>query len=187
MNRLKNNLMKSIFIILLATVILSAQERKPVDKSTRVSPPALVEKTINNLFLSVDYSQPFVKNRKIWGELVPFDKIWRTGANEATVITFGSDVEINGNILPKGRYSLFTIPSETQWTVVLNNVWEQWGSYKYDEKQDALRFTVKPATVTEHQEKLTFTIEATDSSAALISMHWDKLKLSFSVTPKTRE
>lgn len=182
-----NKLFLSLIILIFATVLTTAQEKKPVDKSTRVSPPAFVENTVNNLYLSVDYSQPFVKNRVIWGELVPFDKIWRTGANEATVVTFGSDVVVNGNSLTKGRYSLFTIPSKESWVVVLNNVWDQWGAYKYDEKQDALRFSVIPKTVTEHQEKLTFKIEANDSTSAVITMHWEKLQFSFKVSPKTRE
>ncbi len=118
----------------------------------------------NGVQVDIDYGSPFVKERKIWGELVPFDKIWRAGANDATAITFGSDVVINGKPVVAGTYALFMIPKEGQtWTVILNEEWSKeihgvWGSYDHKPEKDVLRFEVKPTFSEDILESLTYTV-----------------------------
>lgn len=119
---------------------------------------------VNGIQVDIDYGSPFVKERKIWGELVPFDKIWRAGANDATAITFGSDVIINGKPVVAGTYALFIIPKEgATWTVILNEEWSKeihgvWGAYDHKPEKDVLRFEVKPIFSADILESLTFTV-----------------------------
>ncbi len=127
---------------------LSAQEK-------RASPPATMEVKVGEATVTINYSQPSVKGRKIYGDLVPYGKVWRTGANEATTFSTDKDLMVNGKKLPAGTYALFTIPGEKEWTVIFNKVAKQWGAYKYDEKEDVLRITAKPVK-TEMTEKMTF-------------------------------
>ncbi|MCP5106704.1 MAG: DUF2911 domain-containing protein, partial [bacterium] len=124
------------------------------------------------------YGRPKVKGRTIWGDLVPFDKIWRTGANEATTISFSKDVKVQGKALAAGTYSLFTIPGKDQWMFVFNKTAKQWGSMKYDEKQDALRVKTTPIT-DGHEEEMTFKIKDNE-----IALCWEQLVVPFKVAAK---
>src|SRR5690349_20026562 len=126
-------------LALLATTSAFAQMRTP-----RPSPSATLTRTVGLTDITIKYSRPGVKGRTIWGDLVPYDKVWRTGANEATTISFSDDVKIEGQKLPKGTYSLHTIPGADQWTINFNGVADQWGSYSYDQAKDVLRVNVKP-------------------------------------------
>ncbi|MEG8947897.1 DUF2911 domain-containing protein [Rosettibacter firmus] len=144
----------------------------------RLSPKASVSQTIGYTVISIEYSRPGVKGRKIWGDLVPYNKVWRTGANESTRITFTTDVIIEGNKIPAGIYSLYTIPNENEWTVIINKALT-WGINYYPE-QDVLRFNVKPESAP-FTERLLFTIpELTDSSCNVV-MNWENLQISFKV------
>ncbi|WP_417609816.1 DUF2911 domain-containing protein [Owenweeksia hongkongensis] len=116
------------------------------DKQKRQSPPATMEHKVGDASITINYSQPSVKGREIFGELVPFGKVWRTGANEATTFTTDKDITIGGQKLAAGTYALLTIPGKDEWTVILNTEAKQWGAYKYDEEKDAVRFTVKPVS-----------------------------------------
>ncbi len=149
------------------------------DKSKRPSPPANVSKTIGDLTLTVDYSSPGVKGRKLWGGLVPFDEVWRTGANEATTFEVNKDVVIEGQKLPSGKYGLFTIPGESEWVFIFNKEPDQWGAYDYESKLDALRVTVKPTKATTFTERLAFEIAEKDSNAAEVRMNWGNLSVGF--------
>lgn len=150
----------------------------PEDKSKRPSPPAQATGVPGGIEVVLDYSQPSVKGREIWGALVPYDQIWRTGANEATWIDFAAPVTINGQALEAGKYSLFTIPSETgEWTVIFNKVWDQWGAYEYQESEDALRIMVTPTMNEELVERLEFSV--TEDG---VYFSWEHLMFSFVVT-----
>jgi len=116
-----------------------------------------------------------VRERVIWGELVPYGELWRTGADEATTVTFDADVMVEGEKLPAGTYSLFTIPGEEEWTVIFNKVAEQWGGYDYDQNEDALRVTVEP-TEHEHVEAMDFAIDGSD-----VVLRWEKVAVPFTV------
>lgn len=146
------------------------------DKSRRPSPPDSVVMKVGASQVKIVYSKPSVKGRKVWGDLVPYGEVWRTGANEATVFETSADIMVQGKKLPAGKYALFTIPDQKSWTVIFNKVYDQWGSFKYDDKEDALRASGKGETVADHAEVLTF---AGDEKTGKITLRWEKMQVSF--------
>jgi hypothetical protein len=150
------------------------------DKSKRPSPPANVTEKIGNTTVTIDYSQPAVKGRTIWGDLVPYDKVWRTGANEATTFEVSNDVKVEGKTLPAGKYGLFTIPGKDEWTIIFNSVPDQWGAFEYDPTKDVLKVNVKPKKSPEAMEKMTFKINKNGT----VSLLWEKLEVDFNVSAK---
>lgn len=157
----------------------SAQEAE--DKSQRPSPPASTTANVDGVNVTIDYSSPAVKGRKIWGDLIPYGKVDRTGANEATVFSVDKDVQVNGELLPAGQYSLFTIPTEGDWTVIFNKVAEQWGAYDYDPAEDALRITVTPEKSDSFNERLELKV----NDDGTVRYHWENVTFSFNVSPAT--
>lgn len=153
----------------------NAEEPKE-DKSSRPSPPRQAVGQIGGVDVKVDYSSPAVKGRTIWGDLEPYGEVWRTGANEATTIEISQDVNIEGQTLPAGRYSLFTIPNPDNWTVIFNKEADQWGDYNYDESKDALRVEVTPTKLEEQVERLKFEVRDSD-----VALQWDRLEVAFKV------
>jgi hypothetical protein len=148
----------------------------------RVSPPkSVIAESESGLKMAIHYSSPFAKNRTIWDSLVPYDVVWRTGANEATIVEFSKDVKIGDNEIGAGSYSLFSIPQENGFTVILNAVVDQWGAYEYDEKQDVLRFEVD-ASVTEYSESMTFDLTGKDDKIE-VEFAWANRGFNFSVSP----
>lgn len=178
--------MRKLFAICLflipAALPLAAQT--PALKLPRVSQHQVVTQTVGLTDIKIDYSRPAVKGRPIWGGLVPYDQVWRTGANEATQISFGDDVTINGQALPKGTYSLHTIPGKDSWILAFNKVAQQFGSFSYDKAQDALRVTSKPekAPFTELME-FNFPLVTTDS--AVVAIRWENISVPFTVGVNT--
>src|SRR5712672_1541733 len=138
-------------------------------KLPRISQNATVTQTVGYTDVAITYSRPGVKGRVIWGGLVPYDKVWRTGANEATSFTVSQDVTINGKPLPAGTYSLHTIPGKTSWTVIFNKKADQWGSYNYDAAEDALRVDGQPADGP-NQEWLTFSFPDVQNDTATVEL-----------------
>jgi hypothetical protein len=130
----------------------------------------------------VTYSRPNVKDRKIFGGLVPFGTVWRTGANTATEITFSEDVKLEGHNVPAGTYSLFTIPDKDQWTIILNKAVKDWGAYSYKPESDLLRFTVKPARTNDKHETLAIQFANSTTSSADLQIVWDYTLVSIRVT-----
>lgn len=167
-----------LFMILMMTMLLgvvpSLAERG--DDADRVSKNGKTEGNIGGVEITLEYGRPNVKNRTIWGELVPYDKVWRTGANEATTFTINKDVMVEGKELAAGTYGLFTIPGEGEWVVIFNKVANQWGSMKYDEAEDALRVTVEPEAA-EFIESMEFVIEDSD-----VVLRWEKLAVPVTVS-----
>ena len=161
-----------LMVLMICVAPLHAQK----DKSKRPSPPARVSEMVNGVTVTIDYSQPAVKDRKIWGKLVPYGKVWRTGANEATWIEVSDDVTINGKLLPKGKYGVFTIPNENEWTIIFNEVWDQWGHYEYKDAKDVLRVTAKPQKSEDFNER--FTIDIQDST---VTLAWENLVVPFKI------
>jgi hypothetical protein len=155
-------------------------------KLPRVSQKATVTQAIGLTDVTISYSRPGVKGRVIWGDLVPYDKVWRTGANEATTIVFSQDVSINGKALTAGTYSLHTIPGKAAWTVIFNKKSDQWGSYEYDQTQDALRVQVTP-TAGPNQEWMEFSFQELANEAAIVELAWEKVRVPFKVEAKTSE
>ena len=147
----------------------------------RLSPEASASQTIGITKVTVEYFRPGVKNRVIWGELVPYNEIWRTGANRATLISFDSDVTIEGNKLAKGKYSFFTIPAPEEWTIIFNKNTDLWGTSGYKQEEDALRFQVKP-TAAEFTERMMFSFTDLQDNAATLVLQWEKLQIPMNIT-----
>lgn len=146
------------------------------DMKKRKSPPKTAEGVVNGADVILNYSAPSVKDREVWGKLVPFDKVWRTGANEATTIEVSKEVRVGDKTLPAGKYSLFTIPNKDSWIVIINSEPEQWGAYKYNEEKDVIRVAVTPQKTEEHQEMMQFSV--TDEG---IVFHWEKLMFTLPI------
>jgi len=172
--------MKKLIILLKIILIISGTIIFAQNKVPRLSPKSFVGQTVGSTILKITYGSPGVKGRKIWGELVPYNIVWRTGANEATTIEFDSDVIIDGKKIPTGKYSLFTIPNKDTWTIILNKTYDQWGAYNYNEKEDFIRFKAQPI-VNHHVERLSYKIEYLDSYKSKIYMEWEKLAVSFEI------
>lgn len=148
------------------------------EEAAKKSPAREVSGTIGGANIKVRYSSPAVKERIVWGDLVPYGKVWRTGADEATVIEFDKDMLVQGKKIPAGKYALFTIPRESgDWTVIFNKVWDQWGAYNYDEAEDALRVEVKVLDLETPMENLRFDIGTEDR----IILSWEKLMIPIEV------
>lgn len=180
--KLNSVLMNILMIVLFASFLSSAQtdKKNTQQKKPRVSPKAGVMQTIGITDINISYSRPGVKNRKIWGELVPYNKVWRAGADEATKITFSTDVTIEGKKLTAGSYSFFTIPTEKDWTVIFNKTADQWGAFEYNEAQDALRINVKPVKNT-FNEWLMYCFTDMKNNSAVINLMWENLRIPIKV------
>jgi hypothetical protein len=161
------------FLLFLGSVMVAEAQDKP----KRTSPMRTASAMVNGNEVSITYSAPSVKGREIWGSLVPYDKVWRTGANEATTISFKKDAKVNGKDVKAGKYSLFTIPGKSEWTIIINAVWDQWGASNYDASEDILRFTSKPQKLDAPQEEMMFEVGANGQ----ITLKWDTLGVSFAV------
>ncbi|MGZ5446343.1 MAG: DUF2911 domain-containing protein [Thermoanaerobaculia bacterium] len=172
--------------LIAALVLLTATTAMAQVRSPRPSPKSSLMQVVGLTDITINYNRPGVKGRQIWGALVPYDKVWRTGANEATTIELSDDVWINGNKLAKGLYSLHTIPTAGDWTVIFNSVAEQWGSYSYDAAKDALRIQVKPETA-DHREWMSFEIPEMTTDTAKIVLRWEKIAVPFTVDTKSTE
>jgi hypothetical protein len=144
-----------------------------------LSPRAMVSQQIGTVKVTLDYASPGARDRAVWGELVPYDKVWRTGANAATTLTTTGDVKIGGKDVPAGTYSVFTIPGEKSWTVILNSNAKA-NAGNYDEKLDVARFTATPVEGPK-RERLTFLFSDTDHDSATLELEWAGVRLPIPV------
>lgn len=179
--------MEKIKILALALATTVAFGATAQIKAPKPSPLCEIEATVGLTEIEVEYSRPGKKNREIFGKLVPYGKIWRTGANASTKFKTDKDITINGKELKKGKYALYTIPGESEWTIIFHNNTSYWGVGDYKETEDALRVTAKPITIKETIE--TFTIEFghfTNSGAKMMIM-WDNTLVSVDIDTKLDE
>lgn len=151
----------------------------------RPSPNAYVSQTVGVTEVTIRYSSPGVKGRKIWGELVPYGEVWRTGANENTTIKFSTPVKVEGHELPAGIYGLQTIPTEGDWTVIFSKDADEWGAFNYKQENDALRIQVKPESVANPLERMAFAFEDTTDTSSKVVLRWEKLRVPFTLTVDT--
>jgi len=190
--------MKYFSFITLFTVVVSLLFSLPSsgqaqDDEVRLSLHASVTQRLGvDTDITFDFSRPGVKGRKIWGDIVPYGMYpgveysgnkpypWRAGADENTTITASKDITVDGKKLPAGKYSIHMIASETDWIVIFNKKNDGWGSYPYDEKEDALRMTVKPVKA-DHEEWLTFGFDDLAGTSVTAYLHWEKLKVPFKI------
>jgi hypothetical protein len=166
-------------MILAATA--PAQPASPTVNFPASSPACTIQQRVGLTDIEVVYSRPGIKGREIFGGLVPYGQVWRTGANNATKITFSTDVKLNGTNIPAGTYALFTIPGADEWTIIINKGAKQWGAFQYDEKADVARFKVNPVQLAEQIE--TFMIEFNDirDESATMDLIWDHTVVPISV------
>lgn len=172
--------------LLLTTLIVSAllftlSSQAQADKSTRPSPPATATGKFGSATVTINYSSPAVKGRKVWGDLVPYDKAWRAGANEATIFETDHDVEIEGKKLPAGKYSLFATPGEKEWTFTFNSQTGQWGIKRtgeanFDPANNVLTVTAKAEKSKTFNERLIYTIDKKG-----FALQWENLEVPVKV------
>lgn len=154
-----------------------AQDALPL----RPSPTAIASVRYKDTYVKITYCQPRKRGREVFGKLVPFGEVWRTGANEATEITLTKDIFINGTLLLAGTYSLFTIPAQDQWIIILNKDLGQWGAYNYNSKMDVLRFE-RPIMQSGNEVVEAFTIQFDQrNSVADLLLLWDRTKISIPI------
>lgn len=176
--------MNKILFALILSLISFATLAQNKEEKVRVSPKAEVMQVVGFTEVRIIYSRPGVKGREIWGGLVPYNQVWRAGANEATKFIFSTDVVIEGKPLKAGAYSFFAIPGKNEWTLIFNKVADQWGAFEYNEAQDALRIKVKSEKSSVFQEWLTYTITRISDYSAVITLEWEKLKVPFKIEVK---
>lgn len=155
-------------------------------KLPALSPSAKVVQTVGLTEITVDYSSPAVKGRKIWGGLVPYDAVWRAGANHATNITFSAPVVVDGKELAAGTYAFFVIPSAKSWTLILNKAADVWGSGEYSKDADVARVTVTPTAIP-NRERLVYLITNFSNDAANLDLEWEKVRVTLPIKLKTAE
>jgi hypothetical protein len=185
---------KIIYTIVLALLITACQNKesehnghehhqaeaastKQSDNSKK-SIPQESHGNVGNVHISIKYYSPAVRNRVIWGGLVPYGEVWVTGAHSATSVEFSKAIEIEGTTIPEGKYAFFTIPGQERWTLILNKNWEQHLADDYDQADDVIRIEVTPETEMPLSERLTYTIEDKGDGLGSISISWEKLSVS---------
>ena len=199
-----------LFALICAVPSALAQQPPLQVKPIRPSQKASVMQTIGVTDITITYSRPPVKGRTIFADapasmaarakgeatldnqnerkpgepIVPYDHVWRAGANEATMFVVTDDVLINGQPLKAGTYSMHTIPGKEEWTIIFNNDAGQWGSFTYDEKKDALRVKTKPQMVSDNQELLTYNFDPVTDNIATVNLRWEKIRVPFTVEVK---
>jgi hypothetical protein len=146
-----------------------------------LSQRAVVTQRIGLTDITIIYHEPLVGGRELWGKIIPYGKVWRAGANENTTIALADDVSVEGKPLPTGTYGLHMIPNEDHWTIIFSKNSTSWGSFSYDEKEDALRVDVKPQPA-EFREALTYTFDDIKPESAAATLRWDKVAVPFHIS-----
>lgn len=164
----------------LAALASTALAQTPPLQLPAASPKASFTQRVGMTDVTVRWSRPAVNGRKVWGGLVPYGEVWRTGADENTTLTFSTPVTVGGKTLPAGTYGLHTIPGEKEWTVILSTEAGAWGSFSYDPKEDAVRFPAVPKEGP-HVERLLFTLDDPTETAVTATLAWEKLRVSFPI------
>ena len=150
------------------------------------SQKAMVMQRIGLTDITISYHTPLVKDRKIWGDLVPYNEVWRAGANENTTISFSTDVTVEGKVLAAGTYGLHMIPAENEWTIIFSKNSTSWGSFFYDKSEDALRVNVKPSA-SDMQEWLSYYFADPKSNSVTAILRWEKIKVPFKIDVDVKE
>jgi len=165
---------------------LTAQAQSALLDIPRDSQHATVMQRVGITNITINYHRPLVKGRKVWGGLVPYGDVWRAGANENTTIEFSDPVSIEGKALPKGIYGLHMIPKADEWTIIFSKNSTAWGSFTYNQQEDALRVTVKPQA-SEMKEALAYDIDNVTPDSAVVSLRWEKVAVPFKVEVNTHD
>ena len=177
----------TLVLVVFALFIFGDAYSQAVTTQPRVSQKAVAYQVIGLSKVKVVYSRPAVKDREVWGKLVPYNAPWRAGANENTTITFSSDVKIEGKELAAGTYGLHMIPTETDWEIAFSTNSKAWGSFSYNPDQDALKVKVTPTKSDHHYELLTYTFDEVGADYAVCALQWADKKVPFKVEVNTHE
>jgi tetratricopeptide (TPR) repeat protein len=173
---------KNLAIACIATIALGLSEGKSQINLPQASSVQKIEQGLGIGKATLTYNRPNRNDRKIFGDLVPLNEVWRTGANNIPAITFDSPVSIAGHQLPAGTYGILTIPNKTEWTIIFSKNSNQWGSYTYQESDDVLRFKVKPTKLNKMIETFTMDFSEVTTQHATLSLRWEKTEVSFGIT-----
>lgn len=174
---------KIMFSLALAIGLMgAAQDAKSQLKLPSASTKQSLTQELGIGTIELNYQRPSARGREIFGQLVPFGEVWRTGANDATAITFSTDVQIEGKPLPAGTYGLFTIPGEKEWTIIFNKNSEQWGAYTYEQADDVLRVVVPTHTVNTPLETFTISFDDVLEQSLTVSLAWANQRAAFQVS-----
>jgi tetratricopeptide (TPR) repeat protein len=176
--------MKRIYFYMAAVLIACASQNSYAQslKVPQLSSSQTITQELGLGKVTLIYSRPNVKGRKIFGAMEPYGTVWRTGANAATIIQFTDDVTIEGNKVPAGEYGLFSIPDKNEWTVILNKTAHQWGAYTYKQSDDILRFKVKTINHADPLETLTMQFNNVDQTKCELELRWENLSFSFHIS-----
>jgi hypothetical protein len=177
---INNSLIRGISILGLVILLVLPVAAQQNLTQPRASQHAIVSQRVGLTDITIDYHRPGVQGRDIWGALVPYDQVWRVGANENTTITFSTRVSINGNVVPAGTYGLHMIPTKTEWTIILSKDYEAWGSFFYKEENDQLRFNTEP-TATGFQEWLSYSFTSVSPNSATFALNWEYLEVPVTI------
>jgi len=172
-----------IFALLFCGMVSFAQQIQ----MPQASPSAKISQKVGLTDVTVDYSRPSTKGRKIFGELVPFGQVWRTGANGATVLTFTTDVKIDGKSVPAGQYALYAIPEKSEWTIILSKNTKLWGAIGYSSEDDLIRFKSTPAKLSRKYETMEITFADMTDTGADLSIKWETSRVNFRIETEVDE
>ena len=175
----RKQLVLGVSLILWIAAMAPAQQA-PQDKSKRPSPHDSTEVTLKGKKITIEYGRPFLKGRKVGQELAPYGKVWRTGADEATALNTEVDLNIGGVKVPAGKYTLYTLPSEGTWKLIINKQTGQWGT-KYDESQDLARVDMKKTALSQSVEQFTISFDKKNESTADLNLDWENTRVSVEV------
>jgi hypothetical protein len=183
---MKSKLKITIWLIVIAffsTLSVDAQQLQ----MPQASPTAKISQKVGLTDITIDYSRPSTKGRKIFGELVPFGEVWRTGANAATTITLSTEVKFEGISVPEGIYAIYSIPGKEKWTIILSKNTKLWGAVGYDDKDDVARFTVKPSKLKQFHETMEISFDNMTDTGSFITIKWENTKVSFKLDTEVDE
>lgn len=167
-------------LVLLVFLAPGAAAQVPGLTAPEASPEATVSQVVGLTELEVSYHRPAANSRAVWGALVPYDQVWRAGANENTIVSFSTPVTVNGTPVAAGTYGLHMIPTAGDWTVAFSRETGAWGSFSYDQKEDAARVTAKPEPAP-HQERLSYTFDEPTADSVVLAMRWEKLRVPLAI------
>jgi hypothetical protein len=176
----RKNLLHRVLPFALVAFALNSAWPQQQDKSKRPSPPGTAECTISGKKVIIEYSRPSMKGRKVMGELVPYGQVWRARANEATKLTTEADLNIGGAKASAGKYTLYTLPSEGDWKLIINKQTGQWGTV-YNQDQDLVRVDMKRTALEHPLEQFTIVLRQVDNNKAELTMEWENTRVSVPV------
>lgn len=173
---MKQKIAFTLAFLLFSLVSFAQQIQMP-----QASPSAKIAQKVGLTDVTVDYSRPSTKDRKIFGELVPYGQVWRTGANGATVLSFSTDVLIDGKTIPAGQYALYSIPGKSEWTMILSKNIKLWGAIGYDQNDDVIRFNVEPVKLKRKNETFEISFANMTDTGSDLSLKWENTRVDFRI------